>query len=328
MIQLLRQMLDEALPQLFEACRGADLLLATPQQLLLATLVAEGLSLPLQPVSVTPSLHGVELSEEALARAAAASSQSSAPIEQLLVRARIRLGLAANDSPTQQPSCRERLLLGSSSHFCRAVGEDVDAVQTGFWFHDDPRFAAWQPERELRAFMEQDPAPLVLSFSSQPLADARAIVAVHAQAAAWLGRPLLIQQGWAGFRREHLPLDCDPAAIRFEGFLPQDWLFAQASALIHHGGIGTTARALRNDCPMLVEPFGNDQFFNARQIVGLGLGAAMHPEQLRPEAVAEVLQRRVLTQETHARVGALGALLRAENGLEAAVAHVETRLCS
>lgn len=321
------RLFDQALPALLAACRGADLLVATPQQQFLATVVAEALAIELLPVAVTPSLYGIDLSAVSGVQDEM-GSDTDPYIQERWERFRQELGRP----PMQEAALHEerppRLLLGSSPLFSQPLCLDAEIKQTGFWFHEDPLFAAWQPDPDLRAFMEQDPAPLLLSFSSQPLEDAREIVAVHVRAAARLGRPILIQQGWADFRPEHLPSDCDPVNIHFEGFLPQDWLFRHAAALIHHGGIGTTARALRNDCPMLVEPFGNDQFFNAKQIVSLGVGAAMHPQRLQPEAVAEVLQRRVLSQDTRQRVDDLGARIRAENGLEDATDFIETQFFS
>ena len=53
----------------------------------------------------------------------------------------------------------------------------------------------------------------------------------------------------------------------FRGFLPPDWTFSQAACVINHGGAGTIARALRNARPVLIEPWGNDQFFNALMVV-------------------------------------------------------------
>jgi UDP:flavonoid glycosyltransferase YjiC (YdhE family) len=188
----------------------------------------------------------------------------------------------------------DRFVLGSSAHFSQPAKDYSHAVQTGFWFYEDPDWLNWQPDAKLLRFMEQDPKPLVLSFSSQPLEDSRSVVEVHVRAAAKLGRPILIQQGWADFNEKHLPDDCDRSQVMFTGFMPQDWLFSRASALIHHGGIGTTARALRNGCPMLVEPYGNDQFFNAKQIVFHKVGAAMHPMRLQADEVAGVLQNKVV----------------------------------
>ena len=79
----------------------------------------------------------------------------------------------------------------------------------------------------------------------RPVARPAAIVKEHLEAARILGRPLLVQRGWSEFDAGHLSEGVDPDQVMFADFLPQDWLFPRAAAVIHHGGIGTTARALR-----------------------------------------------------------------------------------
>jgi sterol 3beta-glucosyltransferase len=116
---------------------------------------------------------------------------------------------------------------------------------TGFWLPDDPAWDGWQPGHDLRAFMTVEPHPLALSFSSLPLTDPVAVLAVHARAAALLNRRLVVLSGWAGFRREHLPPDVCPEGVFFADALPHDWLFSQVDAAFVHGGIGSLARALR-----------------------------------------------------------------------------------
>jgi UDP:flavonoid glycosyltransferase YjiC (YdhE family) len=108
--------------------------------------------------------------------------------------------------------------------------------------------------------------------------------------------------------------------------MPQDWLFSRAAALIHHGGIGTIARALRNGCPMLVEPYGNDQFFNARQLLLLGVGAAMHPQYLSVGDLVRVLQEKVLTRDYKNRTELLSHRIQAEQGLDMACHFIENWL--
>ena len=57
--------------------------------------------------------------------------------------------------------------------------------------------------------------------------------------------------------------------------------------IVHSGGIGTTAQALRSGHPQVVVPFAFDQFDNAERIARLGCGVelskrkAKHPAQLR-----------------------------------------------
>ena len=56
-------------------------------------------------------------------------------------------------------------------------------------------------------------------------------------------------------------------------FAPHTPLFRRAAAIVHHGGIGTTAAALRSGAPQLIYPIGADQPDNADRIERLGLGA-------------------------------------------------------
>jgi rhamnosyltransferase subunit B len=49
-------------------------------------------------------------------------------------------------------------------------------------------------------------------------------------------------------------------------------LLPQVAALVHHGGIGTTAAALAAGIPQLIAPFAFDQFDNAARTVRLGVG--------------------------------------------------------
>jgi spore coat polysaccharide biosynthesis predicted glycosyltransferase SpsG len=45
----------------------------------------------------------------------------------------------------------------------------------------------------------------------------------------------------------------------------------RASVVVHQGGIGTTAEALRSGRPMLVVPFAHDQYDNAERVRRLGV---------------------------------------------------------
>ena len=47
------------------------------------------------------------------------------------------------------------------------------------------------------------------------------------------------------------------------GYAPYSGLFPRCSAIVHQGGVGTTAQAMRSGRPMLVVPFGFDQHDNA-----------------------------------------------------------------
>ena len=75
-----------------------------------------------------------------------------------------------------------------------------------------------------------------------------------------------------------------------------------------------------------MEPFGNDQFFNARRITELGVGASAHPFQSTPDQLATLIEQHVLAPATLLRTRRLGHELRAEDGMARAVTLVEEAL--
>jgi rhamnosyltransferase subunit B len=66
-----------------------------------------------------------------------------------------------------------------------------------------------------------------------------------------------------------------PPTIRAEAYLPFWWLLPQARALVHHGGVGSSAQALRAGIPQLVVPHAYDQFDNAMRLRRLGVGRTL-----------------------------------------------------
>ncbi|KAG8368757.1 hypothetical protein BUALT_Bualt15G0079100 [Buddleja alternifolia] len=63
----------------------------------------------------------------------------------------------------------------------------------------------------------------------------------------------------------------------FSGTMPYNWLFPRCAAVIHHGGSGSTAAALRAGIPQIICPFILDQFYWAERMFWLGVA----PEPLK-----------------------------------------------
>jgi UDP:flavonoid glycosyltransferase YjiC (YdhE family) len=135
-----------------------------------------------------------------------------------------------------------------------------------------------------------------------------------------------VQRGWANFNESLIPEDIEPKSVMFLDFMPQDWLLSNVAAIIHHAGVGTIARALRHSCPMLVEPLGNDQFFNAKRILTLKVGTAVHPHKITPDGLAKILEAKVLTEEVKLNTQQLGKKICSENSLEKACTLMESWL--
>ena len=68
-----------------------------------------------------------------------------------------------------------------------------------------------------------------------------------------------------------------PANIRPLGWVPLSSVLTECTAIVHHGGSGTTLTALAAGVPQLVLPHGADQFINAEVVARHGLGLRGEP---------------------------------------------------
>lgn len=66
-----------------------------------------------------------------------------------------------------------------------------------------------------------------------------------------------------------------PASMMASPYAPFASLLPRSAALVHHGGIGSCAQALRAGIPQLLLPQAYDQFDNAMRIETLGVGTAL-----------------------------------------------------
>lgn len=82
-----------------------------------------------------------------------------------------------------------------------------------------------------------------------------------------------------------------PPSIRHFDYLPFSKIFHRIALLVHHGGIGTVARALQNGLPQLIAPWGIDQHDNGGRIKTLGAGDMANFNRCTPRKLAEKLDR-------------------------------------
>lgn len=68
-----------------------------------------------------------------------------------------------------------------------------------------------------------------------------------------------------------------------------EWLFPSCSLVVHHGGIGTMAQALRSRTPQIIIPRAFDQFDNADKVFGMKFGAYIFEELLNAAELAGMI---------------------------------------
>lgn len=313
--------MSPSVSELLELGSDAEAIICNPQEEFVGAILAEKLAIPLIRVVVTPQLI---YQPNSWWRLSLWGKLKNDPRD-LYHKFRSSLGLKDPES-WQKYWQGDRLILAASPHLYQNPPDVSEVNHVGFFFYNNPEWQQWQPSPDLKQFVESDAKPLVLSFSSQPMRNAEEFIAIHARAAAILERKIIIQRGLAELAEKHLPADIPRDLVKFIDFMPQDWLFSHAAAVITHGGIGTVARALLNGCPLLVEPNTHEQCFNAHRVLNWGIGAAVHPKKITPEGIATVLAKKVLTPEYKLQAETIKLRLQQEESLEKAVVLIESYL--
>ncbi|KAI9823175.1 MAG: hypothetical protein M1832_002618 [Thelocarpon impressellum] len=168
-------------------------------------------------------------------------------------------------------------------------GPEIDIA--GFVFLD--LASSFEPPQSLRDFLDAGPPPVYIGFGSIVVDDADRFTAMIFEAVAKAGVRALVSKGWGG-----LGGDDPPDNIYMLENTPHDWLFPRVSAVVHHGGAGTTAIGLKCGKPTMVVPFFGDQPFWGDMIARSGAGAheAVPYKRLDVERLAEGI-RECLTPE-------------------------------
>ncbi len=132
------------------------------------------------------------------------------------------------------------------------------------------------------------------------------------EAARLLGRRAVLLTG----KHAHTPPDTPE--LCHAGYAPYSLLFPHAAAVVHQGGVGTTAQALRAAKPMLVMPYSHDQPDNARRMQRLGVARVLPRERYMAARAARVLGGLLGDPAYAARAWAAAERLKGEDGLRCA----------
>jgi len=185
---------------------------------------------------------------------------------------------------------------------------------TGFCYYDSDVGNAKLPPH-LEAFMAAGPAPLVFTLGSAAVMAAGRFYEYGARAAERLGmRAVLL----IGSDERNRPRHALPDSICVAEYAPYSALFSRASAVIHQGGVGTTAQCLRAGKPMLIMPYSHDQPDNARRMRRLKVARVIQKNKFTPGRVARKLES-LLENPIYARCAQQIALrLSHEDGVKTA----------
>lgn len=181
-------------------------------------------------------------------------------------------------------------------------------VQTDFPLFDG--FAAQDLGDDLRQFLAAGDAPLVFTFGSA-MTHAADAFAASVEACRRLGRRGLLLTMFS----EQVPHDL-PANVKWFPYVPFRDLLPHVAAIVHHGGIGSTAESLRAGVPQLIVPMAYDQFDNGARVAALGVGTTLRRTRYRPDAVAKRLDGLLRSERVKANCAAVGERFRGRDSLQ------------
>jgi UDP:flavonoid glycosyltransferase YjiC (YdhE family) len=194
---------------------------------------------------------------------------------------------------------------------------------TGYWFLDRP--TDWTPPPALASFLDDGPPPVYIGgFGGITNLDPAELARVVTRALATTGKRAVVLTGWGGLSQSELP----PEIFAID-WVPFDWLLPRVSAVVHHGGAGTTAASLRAGVPTIIIPFFLDQFYWGRRVFELGAGPKpILRKVLSADKLAEALRQTTTDPGMSERAAALGRRIRSEDGVARAVATFQRHMKS
>ena len=226
---------------------------------------------------------------------------------------RRELGLERGPNPLFDAKHSPDLVLAL---FSRVLGQEqpdwpANTKITGFCFYDSDAGNATLPPH-LEKFLASGPAPLVFTLGSAAVLAAGKFYEFGARAAERLGMRAVLLIGSDERNRPRYPL---PDSICVAEYAPYSALFARAAAVIHQGGVGTTAQCLRAGKPMLIMPYSHDQPDNARRMRRLKVARIIQKGNFTPRRVAAKLQMLLENPIYAHRAQQVAMRLRGEDGV-------------
>lgn len=198
----------------------------------------------------------------------------------------------------------------------RIAGRRVEV--TGYPFRRLPQDAHLAPG--LRDFLAAGPPPVYAGFGSQGVGATRDALRHSVTAAVQAGHRVVLLRGTGG--EDELATD---RVLVVDG-VHHELLFPRCRVIVHHGGAGTTAQALRSGTPQVVVPFALDQPFFGRRCHEIGVAGppvpvpAATPDRL---AASIALAGSAAVRETAYRVG---ERVRTEEGAQQTADRLEQHL--
>ena len=194
----------------------------------------------------------------------------------------------------------------------------VNTVLTGFSFYDGGDKQQLSPE--LEHFLAEGEPPIIFTLGSAAVMAPGDFYMESIKAANRLNRRAVLLIG-----KNEPPANLSDSMIAVN-YAPYSQVFSRACAIVHQGGVGTTAQALRAGRPTLVMPYSHDQPDNAARVERLGTSRTIPRKAYSAECVARQLGELLANPNYAAKAAEIAAIIRTEDGVKEACNAIEQQL--
>ncbi len=171
-------------------------------------------------------------------------------------------------------------------------------------------------DNDLREFCHTGDPPIVFTFGTGMMF-AKELFQAAVQACDRLSRRGIL------LARHPDQIPCPlPNSVRHLDYAPLTKLLPHCAAIVHHGGIGTTAKALATGTPQLVIPHAWDQFDNAQRVIRLGAGNILKRKKGTAKNLTSSLEE-LLTRNISGRCRELAARIDGPASMDLAARWIE-----
>ena len=234
-----------------------------------------------------------------------ASAILSAPLSLTRMRHRLPPVLSAY----RQVVTSGTLFIACDPLLCQA-SLDYPGVVTGAWR---------RPLQQVYQCLRRE--GVYIGFGSMIHSNPIALSELLARAVADINEPVTLYRGWSGLT------SASPQMVLVDE-VDHDQLFRQVRVVVHHGGAGTVAAAIRAGVPQVIVPHRGDQFYFARQLQRLGVAPPPVPlSRLSVSRLSSAISA-AMTPPFQLTASDLARQVRPLNGPLNAVLHIEASVAN
>lgn len=327
LIALCAQALPVAGPRIFDACRGADVILCQDNVFPECYAAAQAFGRPLVALNLMPygataayphpyasdEERGTLPARETHRRATHRAMAGTLVTDNELRRNHLGLPPLSADDLVAAREATPALLGYSPLLFPAPPDWPATRIVTGAWRSPAPA----EPDAELAAFVAAGPPPIYVGFGSM-MFDAGPLTQFLDGLAARSGQRIVFVNPWLD---ETTARRARSSTLFVARTAAHDWLLPRCALAVHHGGAGTTAASTRAGVPTLIAWFIVDQRLWAERVEQLGIGRNLGPfTTLAFGALGHTLESALDDFTLRERSASMGARLANERGVDTAVA--------